>query len=648
MVIRRVLGLLLSSAFLASASHALEPTEWKNRQTLKVEASGLVSVTLPDETIDAARLDRGDLRLLNPSGQEVAFLLRQGTRPAVHPIRAKSFRSSLTPTTTQLTLETSDSPVTAVILETPTADFVKSARLETSPDGITWQVSETGAPLFRQRGAEQLRLLTTARFVRITLDDTRSRPVPFTGALIIPAGSLELPTRPVSTRIARREEFAGETVLTLELAAAHVPLESLQISSSDRLFTRRVNLGVRELRDESAVERTAASGTIFNLAVDNRERTTHGSVALDFSAPSRELTVHILNEDSPPLAISGVLVSRYEVTLTFDATTPGDYTLLSGHAQTSSPRYDLSGIRVGKTASMFALVPGALTPNPGYRVPEALAGATPLGATLDPSPWSYRKAVRLTAGGVQQLELDLDVLVHAQPGFADLRLVRDGTQIPYLVERPALSRSLDLTASPMPDPKRPQLSRWEIKLPRPGLPLTKLTLTSATALFQRQLRLFEKITDDRGNSYERPLASAAWSHTPGETRSLTVALGATPTTDTLLLETDNGDNPAIALGSIAAAYPVTRLLFKTESPPTFYYGNREVPAPRYDLALVATQLLAAEKTLATLGPEEKARPEGWSPTRGQYAGVLFWSVLALVVIALLTIVAKLLPKAPTG
>ena len=100
---------------------------------------------------------------------------------------------------------------------------------------------------------------------------------------------------------------------------------------------------------------------------------------------------------------------------------------------------------------------------------------------------------------------------------------------------------------------------------------------------------------------------------------------------------DYGDNPPLALGPVTAAYPVTRLLFKTESPPTLYYGHRQVSAPRYDLALVAGQLLSAEKNLATLGPGEKAQPDGWSATafRTPYSGVLFWSVLALVVLTLL-------------
>ena len=193
-------------------------------------------------------------------------------------------------------------------------------------------------------------------------------------------------------------------------------------------------------------------------------------------------------------------------------------------------------------------------------------------------------------------------------GSADLRLLRDGTQIPYLLERPVLSRSLTLALSAANDPKQPRLSRWEIKLPRAGLPLTRLTLTSPTALFQRHLRIFERVSDDRGNTYDRTLASAEWNHTPTDRGALIVPLTSPLSTDTLLVETDNGDNPPIALSAVTSAYPVTRLLFKSDvAPLALYYGNRQVMAPRYDLALVASQLLAAEKRIAILGAEEKCQ-----------------------------------------
>ncbi len=629
--------------------HALEPGEWKNRQTLRVDAPGIVTFAVPPATLDAARVDHGDLRLLDPAGREVAFGLTRVTTPIVRPTRVKSFRSSLTASATEIVIETGRETIAAITLETPARDFLKRARIETSPDGNTWRNVADDVPLFRQFGAEQLAVPVSAAFVRITLDDARSRPVPFTGAIAMPRPAAPPVVLPLGVRIAQRDEFAGETVLTLELDAAHVSLDTLEFSTPERLFTRRVTIGIRELGEGTALERTVASGTIYQVAFDSVSGAQHSRVALGFVPPSRELIVHIANGDSPPLAITEVRVSRHEIRCHFDAPAPGDYTILSGHELISTPRYDVSTLRPGTDVQTTVITPGPLTPNPGYRARETLPGTTPLGAAIDPAPWRFRKAVQVTTAGVQQLELDLDVLVRAQSGFGDVRLVRDGAQVPYLLERPALSRSINLTLQPANDPQRPRASRWEITLPQAGLPLTRLTLASPTALFQRHVRVFETVTDDRGNRHDRTLANAEWSHTPGEARPLTLSFNAPPTTATLRIETDNGDNPPIALSAATATHGVARLLFKTDTAPVaLYYGNAEAAAPRYDLALVAGQILAAQKIIAALGPEEKARSDGWAKTAlaGARGGVLFWSVLALVVVVLLVVVAKLLPKPP--
>jgi len=373
-------------------------------------------------------------------------------------------------------------------------------------------------------------------------------------------------------------------------------------------------------------------------------------VPLESVALSRELLVHIANGDSPPLGLDEVQAQYRPVWLVFNAAQAGPLALLSGHSRVAAPRYDLARLdRDLKRAPATTVTCGPLASNPGYTPIGPLAGLRIDGAPLDVSAWAYHKPVRIDASGVQQLELDLDVLARAQTSFADLRLLRDGRQVPYLLERPALSRPLKLTLAPAHDPKRPNWSRWEIKLPHARLPLTRLALTTTTPFFQRRLRLFEKITDGRGYAYDNTLADADWSRTPDSPGGLTLPLNSAPQTDTLVLETDNGDNPPLTLAPPQAAYAVVRLLFKadTGAPLDLYYGHKVVGAPRYDLAIVARQILRAEKNIATL--EAGGAPSvggARALLTGTRAGILFWGALALVVIVLLVVVARLLPKAP--
>jgi hypothetical protein len=261
--------------------------------------------------------------------------------------------------------------------------------------------------------------------------------------------------------------------------------------------------------------------------------------------------------------------------------------------------------------------------------------------------------VDITRAGVQQVELDLDVLAKADPSFRDVRLMRDGKQRPYILERTSIQRKLTPDISPANDPKHPTVSRWQIKLSKARLPVMRLTCTTPTALFRRQIRLYERPTDERGEIYDRTLGQANWVRTPpAVSGTLSLTFDTSPLTDTLMLETDNGDNPAVDLQNFAVFYPVTRVLFKAPAEPaTFlYYGNSSVGSPQYDLDLIAPRLLAEEKTVGTLAAEEQLKKSavGELFQLSSTKSVIFWVALALVVVVLLVVIARLLPKNPQG
>ena len=75
-----------------------------------------------------------------------------------------------------------------VTLETPANDFIKAVRVESSDDGNRWQIIAQGQPIFRQPyGASHLEISFPAgvsKWLRLTVDDQRSQPIPFTGALV--------------------------------------------------------------------------------------------------------------------------------------------------------------------------------------------------------------------------------------------------------------------------------------------------------------------------------------------------------------------------------------------------------------------------------------------------------------------------------
>jgi hypothetical protein len=648
----------VATAILVAAQTCLafDPNEWRNTQAFQVPAAGLVRVNVPAATLDAAQPGLDDLRIIDSKGNQVPYLIERMLPDAESTIRPNEFRSSIGNGATHLILKTGTSaPIIGVSLETPATSFMKAVDVEGSNDGTTWIKLAGRDSLFQlPNGATKPRVSFPEgawQFLRITIDDLGSPPVPFTGAQLYKARTIA-PAEAVPTTIKTRDESPGTTRLVLDLGAANLTLGSLRIESNEPVFTRAVTLAVPKVSDDGIREHKIADALIYRVNVNGKNE-AHLEIPLESEIHTRELFVLIRNEDSPPLPIDTARADRRLVRLTFFANQPGQYSLLSGNTQCAAPRYDLSALS-GKLrkASATDVVPSALVPNPNYKPPEALAALTLTGAQIDMAKWKFRKLLSLTQSGVQQVELDPELLTGSQPDQRDIRVVRGEYQLPFLFERTSLSRPISLKAATANDSKKPTLSRWSLKLPQPGLPIRRLVCASSSPLFHRQMRLWEEVTDERGDKFASELGRATWDQTPNSPkRDLVIELNARPQSDRLFLETDNGDNPAIDLRDFRSYYPVTRVVFKATPDPAqpvwLYYGNLDATAPRYDLTLVAGELLRAERSSVAAGPEENLSPKlsfvGQTLTGS--TRYIFWGALALVVIVLLAIMSRFLPKA---
>ena len=640
-----------------SSFAATLPADWQKAQRLDILAPGLVKISLPAETLDASRAALEDLRLYDDNGNELPYYIER-PRPASRLTQSgRSFLVTLNANTTVITFDTGlTQPVDAVTLESSATDFIKPVKVEGSTDGRQWQLMGQGQPVFRQpNGAAQLRLAIPAgvwRSLRLTVDDRRSQPVPFTGARVHAAAAEPTPGESFPVSITVRHENPGETRLTLNLGAANFDLASLQIETGEPLFTREVTLAVPQIAEDGIREQTLARDTVYRVALEGQPVVADLEMAVDRQVRSRELVLLIRNDDSPPLPITSVHAERRPVYLVFLAKSAGVHRLLTGNARCIAPRYDLAALGANlKAAPVSTLKFSPLSDNPGFRPPEVLAEIELAGTKLEVAPWRFRKAIKLLNPGAQQLELDLEVLAHAQPDFQDLRLMRGDKQVPYVLERTSITRALTPTVTATNNAKDRSISRWILALPQANLPVTRLSCTTRTALFQRDVTLYEELTDERGEKYRSQVASGNWTQTPNRKgREFVLTLNGPLRSNTLILETHNGDNLPIELENFRLFHLATRVLFKakTDDDLLVYYGNPRAASPRYDLSLVAGQLLAAEKFTATLVAEQQLKRSSWveSRTPGK-GGVVFWGILALVVIGLLVVISRLLPKSPS-
>lgn len=437
----RGIGSCLGAFFLTCCVHSAElPAAWKYSQPITLSQTGLVRFSVPLDTLDAARPGLEDLRIHDAAGREVPFDLNRPVQRTVLTSAPRKFSAKIETNTTAATLETGlAQPVVGVTLQTPARDFLKAVRVEGSSDGRLWATIADGQPAFvLTNGTAQLLVHFPAGLwphLRVTLDDRRTAPIPITGITLHPESTEEPPVESVGIAITERTETERETRLTLRLAGGNLTLAGLSLMAADSLFSRRVTLAQRALSGGEVRETPIASGFLYRLALEGRPVVSNVTFAADVPVQSRELLLTIHNDGNPPLNVATVTAKRRPAFALLVNNQPGPLHLLSGNTQCSAPKYDLAGLpRDVRTVPLVAAQASPLTANPKF------AAATPDPLAADPAPmdvssWRFRKLVRLIGPGIQQLELDREVLARCATNLADLRIVTAGQAVPFILDR---------------------------------------------------------------------------------------------------------------------------------------------------------------------------------------------------------------------
>lgn len=647
----RELLLGMALGLMAVGSPGASYPEWASEQEVSVANPALISILLTPETFDQARPDLGDLRLLDPTGQEVPYFFKFQPKPSTLTRREPNPVAVIDGRRTRLSVPLQrPSQLRGVTFETPAPTFFKGVTVEAESSAGKPQTLVKQRVLYRQNGVEQLTLPleppgNDTRSLRITLDDSTSAPIPITALLFAEVDSP--PTEPVllPTAVVDRTEAGSESRWTVDAKGAKLPLLGIRLQIDDPLFMRSVSVRVREWRDGELKERRLASGSIHRLAVEGLGTTEQLDLAFRASSESREIAVCVENGDSPPLNLRSITLLYDPVRLTFLAKAAGIHRLLSGHPGAAGPSYDVQSLATQlRQAVVTTLTAGPLKLRPDYRRPEGLADIPILGASFDRSGWRFTRPLRFEAPGVQRLELPLHALAHTRSDRGDIRLVAEGRQVLYLSDTTTRSRVLDLSLTSVSLPERPRLSRWQIQLPQPRLPLERLRFQVITPLFERELVVTEERAERTHESGRRELGRAHWIQTPERKRgAFEIQLTGTPSGSSLWVETQDGDNAPLELKTVQALVQGMELLFQTKdgAQVELAYGNPEAPPPRYDLSLVAPRLLSARKLEAGLADSD---PAAAAPRLQVSSSGLFYGILIIVVIGLLWVISRLIPN----
>ena len=623
-----------------SGASAADWAAWTHRQTVPIAQPGLTRLVLDPALLDASRTTSGaafhDLRVISPAGVETPYVVALPRTVQPEYLQAKAFKVALNPMSTVLVFEppTGDA-ISEVLLQTDATDFIKAGTLEASRDGANWETLANNELLCRQHGTERLRFSVAPKtwtHFRATISDQRTGPIAFTGAQI----RRDLPERrtvphPVTMR--DRREMNNETHLTLDLGTANVMLGQVRLQIPEPVFQRRAAL-------------LSASATLFRLQHEGLS-TEELDISAHQLATSRDIELVISNGDSPPLRIESITATRHEVPIVFQADAAGEWQFFMGNAQAAEPVYDIAALSDKlRDAAANAATARTVEANAAFRKTATAPDVGDVGAALDVSAWSFQRSVHFGEVGVIELELDPAVLAQAATDLHDVRVVREGRQIPFLVITSDAWREIALPITPLADPKAPQWSKWEVALPLPNFPVKELQLQSPTPLFVRTLSVSEQVSNAQGH-FERILGGAHWQRKPGQANEpVLVSLDSPPNTSVIRISSDNGDNAPLLLSAVRARYPSVRLLFRVSdtAPVQICYGNAHANHVAYDLQLVRQEFESATKVAATLGEETKLSGFHAEPVIRSSGSPWLWAALALVVAALLWIVAKMLPQ----
>jgi hypothetical protein len=642
-----------------SAPAEVEPEDWSPWQweaEFQVVREGGVRLEIPPRLLEVSRRDLGDLRILSPADREVPYVLESPPEGGREWREAAEIKATMAEKETRIEVrhtvgEGEPDRIEAVALVSPAKEFLKSVTIEGRGGDVGWQGLATREPVFRQTdGAERLRIPIPAgpwEEFRIVVDDSRSEPVPFTGVRFEISG-IQPETVAQAARLDQVVEKPGETRITLDLGARNLNLSAIRFDISDAVFSRPLELSyaVPTPDGEDRMERIAA-GVIYRVAGSEGKSTEDLSLAIQRRIPTRQIVAVFRNGDSPPLAIRGAHVAAFPTRVVFHASQPGRWRVITDKPGAKAPDYDLKPLETSLTASGGSPVQvRAVRKKADYQPSEPLPGLDIAGAGINLDDWARRRPLDARPG-VLRIELDDSVLAISRSDLGDLRLVQQGRQIPYLISPATVRREVKTTLNPLPSsPQRPSLGRWEVRLPVDGLPAHSLTARSSSPLFTRKFVASVERKDTLGNRWRQDVGSAEWVKSAEKDSSLVILFNGERLPAELVLETDHGDNPPIVLDEVVVRYDAPVLVAKvTDSSPVFLcYGNPKATTPQYDLRLVRDELLAAPPEPASLGEEEILKPDPGDGPAMDAGSPWLWLALGGVVAALLTIVAKLLPR----
>ena len=614
-----------------------------------------------------ARGGLGDLRLFDASNVEVPYLLIE---PVPNLPSFVAYPALPVPAIDKADNKTSGFEVDirgvrlvdAIVLNGIQPPFLKRFRLEGSGDRERWTelVREGTAfdlPAERLQRTQIEFLPGEYRYLRIIWDDTNSARVALPSSVTVrePRQVLAGPVLRSSVSIARRPSEPGRSRFRLTLPAARLPIVALELTVGGGNLLRDARVLEAGFSGESAEPRLIGSARLTRVV---RDTLIAESLRIAIRQPAEpQLDLVVDDRDNPTLALEQVTAVFAEMPWIYFESPPGPITVRYGNAKLTAPRYDLEAARANVPASPNRAVWRTQPPvtlaieEEGLPMPET-------GSAMSTERFEFARDIPAGPAGLIAVQMDLAAMAHSgrEPRrFRDVRILdRSGLQVPYLLEsRDApLITELKIERKPLPDdveraPAR--VTSYVVHVPFKELPRATLVLTTRSRVFQRTVTVGTIApATERQKARFVSRGGVNWTHADQDVAAppLSFSLPDSAPTEEVYLLIDEGDNQPLPIDKVTLLVPqyAVRFFRKADQPLRLLYGRDDLERPRYDLQLLAGQVLGRVAEDVTAGAEQRLSGSDRSASLDVVPPVVFWSALTLTVLVLIGLVVRLMKR----
>lgn len=614
-----------------------------------VQPFRVTDVAASEGRVAVASGGAGDLRLFDKANREVPYLLIT-PRVEAQWRAARLLRIAPTKLTSGFEADFETTlPIDRVRIDGLPAPFLKRVQIEASGDRAHWTLLVPDGTLFDlPNDGFALTALDfpagTYRYLRLIWDDRASRRMPLPRQVEVRVASATRGPAPLRTSVVveRRPSEPGKSRFRIRLPGAHLPIVAIELSIGGGNVLRAARVTEGRLQGSAVVPTELGTATLRRSV---RDGLAAAELRIPITPPSEsQLELAVDDGNNPPLDVTGATAVFATLPFIFFESTGDSVVARFGNDRLTAPKYDLEAERDRVPSLALATAHWGASREVAAAAGDSGAAMPTAGATIDPQSFRYARSIASGKAGLATLPLDAAALAHGSLG--DIRIATpDGHQVPFLVERLDEPLAVTLPAPEHLTSSRDQASRsrYRIRLPYAGLPASRLVIHTNARVFDREvaLQMLPSAEDDpRARSGPITVAATTWRHADPELAAPALSMELPPLrVAELSLVVDEGDNAPLPLRDATLLLPAYRLRFFRDghTPLTLLYGRSDLGAPRYDLALLASRLLGAPaQDVVASAERETSNVTGVTPT------IVFWCALALAVLALVVLIARLL------